>query len=316
MDISVDYKGSRSAVPISIDVIVRTLADKARSGLLFRALDSIQGQTGLDARPIVVVNGQRFDPATLVALERRPGIVLHCERQASAQLARAAGRRLVTAPYFAYLDDDDVLIDGSLLEPMTWLESHKECDVLLSNGYFAKEGKPLAEFTHIPSHVDYPALSLLAESWLQPGAFICRTDSIPPGMLDSQWSNLEWTHLAFELCAERKHLHFMDVPTVHYNDTPGSMSKEMRQHEVALDLLQLVYRDSRQDAEVRRGAYRKFLRSLHDLAWGYWKQGQYGRAWRAHLASLRPPYTIRYLLFSRKLIWPVGGGGKQRLPSQ
>ncbi|TAM96049.1 MAG: glycosyltransferase family 2 protein [Rhodanobacteraceae bacterium] len=302
-------------MPLSIDVIVRTLADAARSELLFRALDSIQGQTGVDARPIVVVNGQRFDPATLAALERRPGIVLHCEQQASAQLARAAGRRLVTAPYFAYLDDDDVLVAGSLREPLQWLEDHPDCDVMINNGYFAREGQPLVRFTDIPSHVDHPALSLLDESWLQPGAFMCRTESIPPVMLGSEWSNLEWTHLAFELCAERKHLHFMDIPTVHYNDTPGSMSKEMRQHEVALDLLQLVCRDPRLDAEVRRGAYRKFLRSLHDLAWGYWQRGQYGRAWRAHLTSLRPPYTFRYLLFSRKLMWPAGGGSRPRLPS-
>lgn len=315
MDISVDYKGSRLAVPISIDIIVRTLADTARSGLLFRALDSIQGQNGIAARPIVVVNGQKCDGAVLAALYRHPGIILHREPQASARVARAAGRRLVTAPYFGYLDDDDELVAGSLQEPLQWLEDHPDCDVMINNGYFAREGRPLVGFTDIPSHVDHPALSLLDESWLQPGAFMCRTTSIPADMLDSKWDNMEWTHLAFELCAEHKRLHFMDIPTVHYNDTPGSMSKEMRQHEVALDLLQSVYRDSRQDAEVRRGAYRKFLRSLHDLAWGYWKQGQYGRAWRAHLASLRPPYMFRYLLFSRKLMWQAGGS-RQRSPSR
>ena len=106
----------------SLDVIVRTLADAQRSGLLFRALDSIQSRSGVTARPIVVVNGQRFDAATLAALKSRPGILLHQEQQASAGLALVAGRKLVTAPFFSYLDDDE-LIAGSLKRadrPASW----------------------------------------------------------------------------------------------------------------------------------------------------------------------------------------------------
>jgi len=47
---------------LSLDVVVRTLADSQRSGALFRALDSIQSQCAVSARPIVVVNGDRYDP--------------------------------------------------------------------------------------------------------------------------------------------------------------------------------------------------------------------------------------------------------------
>ncbi|HJR14637.1 MAG TPA: glycosyltransferase family A protein [Rhodanobacteraceae bacterium] len=289
---------------LSLDVVVRTLADAQRSELLFRALDSIQNQQGISARPIVVVNGQMFDPATLAALQERPGILLHQEQQASMRVARAAGRNLVTAPFFSYLDDDDEVIAGSLLEPLRWLDSHPDCDVLINNGYFVRDGGVLSESTHLANHVDRPAMGLLNECWLSPGACIFRTASISADTLDADWNHLEWTHLAFELCAQRKRLHFMDVPTVRYYDTPGSMSKQVRHHEVALDLLRVVQQDTRLDPEVRQEADRKYLRTLHNLAMTYWQRGHYLRAWRCHLGSLRPPHTFKYLLFSRKLLWP------------
>ncbi len=293
---------------VTLDVIVRTRADAPRSKLLFRALDSIQDQNGIKARPIVVVNGQKFDASTLSVLEDRLGILLHRVEHASAGLALVAGRRLVTAPFFAYLDDDDELIADSLLRPLRWLESHPGCDALISNGHFVKDGGALSELIHITDHlrVGSPALSLMEDSWLQPGAFIFRTETIPLSMMDSGWSHMEWTHLAFELCAEHKRLHFMDIKTVRYYDTTGSLSKRRQHQEAALDLLRLVSHDARLDYEARRQAHRKYLRTLHTLAMAYWDRGQYMRAWRCHLGSLRLPYTFKYLLFSRKLIWPFG----------
>lgn len=296
---------------VSLDVVVRTLADTTRSGLLFRALDSIQDQRGVTTRPIVVVNGQQFSEEVLAALRKRRGIVLHQEQQASMRVARAAGRKLVMAPFFAYLDDDDELIADSLMAPLQWFASHPECDVLVNNGYFVSPDGAMRESTHIATHVDHPAMGLLNECWLSPGASIFRTASIPASMLDADWSHLEWTHLAFELCAERKQLHFMDIKTVRYNDTPGSMSKQVRHHETALDLLRLVRRDARLAAKIRRAADRKYLRTLHNLVPRYWERGEYGRAWHCHLQSLRPPDTFKYLLFSRKLLWPFGGRNKQ-----
>lgn len=299
---------------IALDVIVRTLADAPRSELLFRALDSIQSQSGVTARPIVVVNGQRFDAATLAALKSRPGILLHHEQQASAGLAQVVGRKLVTAPFFSYLDDDDELIADSLTNPMRWLEDHPDCDVLINNGYFVKESGVLLESTHIASHIAQPAVTLLDECWLSPGACIFRTGNISFDMLNADWSHLEWTRLAFELCAHCKRLHFMDVKTVRYNDTTGSLSKQLLHQEAALGLLQEVRRDARLQPAVRREAYQKYLRTLHNLATFYWRHGQVSNAWRCHLGSLRPPHTFRYLLFSRKLMWPFGGRGLKNVP--
>lgn len=295
------------AMPPSIDIVVRTKADAARSSLLFRALDSIQGQRGVNARPIVVVNGTNVDAATLAVLETRPGIFLHREQQASAGLAMAVGRSQVTAPYFTFLDDDDELIPDSLCEPLSWIEEHDECDVLISNGYIVKPDGSRNELIHIAGHarLAHPALGLLTDGWLVPGAFICRSAAAPKRMLGAGWSNMEWTRLAFELCAEHKRLHFMDVPTVLYHDTAGSLSKQTRHQEAQLELMAQVRCDVRLDTETRRAAARKYLRTLHHLAIKYRTEGRYFRAWRYHLGSLRLPYTFRYLFVTRKLILPI-----------
>ncbi len=299
------------ASKLSVDVIVRTLADARRSDLLFRALDSIRSQKGVEARPIVVVNGDRGDPRTLELLKNRSEVLLHRVVQASAGIAKVEGRRLVTADFFAYLDDDDELIPDSLREPLDWLESHPDCDVVISNGYFVKADGKLSELIHIADHLKTgdPALSLLEDSWLQPGAFVCRTKSIPPDMMSGDWSYMEWTRLAYEICAANKRLHFMDVPTVLYHDTPGSMSKQLQQDKAALELMRSIRTDSRASRKVRARANSKYHNILHVLAMVSLMRGDPWRAWLYHLASMQPPHTFKYLLFSRKLLWPKYRGG-------
>lgn len=292
---------------LSLDVVVRTLADAKRSSLLFRALDSIQDQAGVQARPIVVVNGNRHDPDTLAKLEQRPGIVLHRVTQASMSIARTEGRRLVTADYFAYLDDDDELVAGALQEPLRWLGEHQDCDVLICNGYFVNPDGTSSESIRMVDHVSMgePGFSLLEDCWLQAGTFVFRSKSIPLHFMDTDWTHMEWTHLAYQICAANKRLHFMDVPMALYYDTPGSMSKHAEQEEAALDLMRSIRSDVRMSRPVRAKADRKYHNIMHILAFRSWRQGRLKLAWRYHLASMRPPYTLKYLLFSRKLLWPT-----------
>lgn len=298
---------------LAMDVVVRTLADASRSELLFRALDSIQSQKGISARPIVVVNGEHHNQDTLRALEQRSGILLRFVAQASAGRARAAGHRLATAEFLSFLDDDDIFMENALLKPLTWLADHPRCDVVVTNGYFVREGGKLVESSHLADHVANPALSLLDENWLSPGASIFRTRSIPPDVLDADCDHQEWTRMAFELCARGKQAHFMDVPTVLYHDTPGSLSKQPKHRRASLDLLEFVRKDARLAPGVRKKAERKYRNTLHMLAMQSWEEGEAARAWRYHLASLCPPGTLKYLLFSRRLLWPGGAGKKKAI---
>lgn len=293
---------------IAIDIVVRTMADAARGKGLFTALDSIQNQTGVAARPIVVVNGPHTDDAVLAALAQRPGIKVHQISEASAGRAMAIGRDLVTAPYFGYLDDDDTLIDGSLQQPLERIDTTPTCDVMVTNGYFAKRDGSLTEFTHMQWHVTSQLQGLLRESWLQPGAFICRTATVAPGLFKSMWGNMEWTMLAFELCATGKRLEFLDIPTVRYNDSPRSLSKNGAQGEASVRLWRVVANDARFTHDVRAGARRNLCRALHNVAWEYHCAGHYRIAWSYHLASLCSRQALKYILFSRKLIFPSRTG--------
>ena len=292
---------------IAVDVIVRTRADSARSQQLFRALDSIHDQRGITAWPIVVVNGERYDKAVFRMLENRADVLLHYQQPASAGLAKNIGRSKVTAPYFCFLDDDDYFIKDSLLQPLTWLDTHPACDVVVTNGYSVRDGKAENELTHQANHVASPALSFLDENWLDPGAGFFRTQSINATLFDTLEDHHEWGYLAFSLCRKGKQLHFMDVPTVMYSaDTFGSLSKIWAHREAELKFLRFIHDNAGADRLLRRKAERKYRNALHIMAWEYLKRGQPGRAWRYHLASLRPPYTFKYLMFSRKLLWWFG----------
>jgi hypothetical protein len=154
---------------------------------------------------------------------------------------------------------------------------------------------------------------LVENGWLVPGAFVFRTSSVPSSMFNPRWNNMEWTRLAFELCGEKKRLHFLDVSTMRYHDTPGSLSKHVRHHEAELQLLAEVKQDTRLEGEARQAAGYKYLRTLHNLSMAYRRQHQWRRAWVCHLRSLRWPYTFKYLAFSRKLLLPAGLFGGQRV---
>jgi hypothetical protein len=181
----------------------------------------------------------------------------------------------------------------------------------VTNGYFVRQDGKRVESTHLANHVADPALSLLDENWLSPGASIFRTKSVPPDVIDAGWVHQEWTRIAFELCARRMQIRFMDVPTVLYQDTPDSLSKKPDHKRAELELLELVRKDARLDIRVRKKAGRKYRNTLHMLAVKSWEEGEAARAWRYHLASLCPPGTLKYLLFSRRLLWFDGAGKKK-----
>lgn len=287
-----------------LDVVIRTLANSERGDLLFRALDSIQNQYGINARPIIVVNGQNHNSDVLERLEKHPGILIHHVVEASATIALVEGRRLVTAPYFAYLDDDDELIQDSLHAPMEWLESNADCDVLITNGCSVSTEGAKSELNRIADHlrIGNPLLSLLEDSWLQPGAFVCRSRSISAHALTTSLSCMEWTQIAYQICLANKRINFLDVPTVRHYDTPGSLSKKPAYVEASLALMRMMRSDVRLDGKVRKRADRKYHDMLHTLAMENWRSGDMGLAWRFHLASMRHPYTFKYLLCSRYLL--------------
>ena len=290
--------------PVALDVIVRTMADTSRATCLGRALDSIQQQVGVAARPIVVVNGQRADPDVVAMLRARAGIVLHFEAEASPRLARIAGRRLVTAPYFGYLDDDDELVPDVLRMSLEWLESHSDCGLVVTNGHLERHDGTLDPLTKLAAlvHGGDVVEALLEDNWLVPGAFVARGAALTPALLGSEWGHMEWTHLAYVLSVAGICPHFIDVPGVVIHYTPGSMSRQAQHQEASLKLLQLIAGDARLGRRVRRMARDRIGRLHHGLCAMAAREDRFRLAWKHHLLSLRPPRPLRYLLYTRRLV--------------
>lgn len=285
-----------------VDVIIRTLALESRERELLRALEGIQRQSFLAARPIVVVNGDRYHPPLVEALRKRPGILFHYEQEASAGHALAVGRSLVTAPHFMFLDDDDELVEQGLQRLARYLAENSEWDVLITNGYFSSNAQVRPMYLDLAAHAVHPLRSLLGECWLCPGASIFRTESISSQFLDVKRDYHEWTYIAFLLAIEGKRISFLDVPTVTYYDTQVSASKTFEYEEAALDLLHAMRGDPRLDSKTLALMERKYRNALHTLASLCWRQGARRKAWQYHMRSMRPPFTFKYLLFSRKLL--------------
>lgn len=285
-----------------VDVVIRTLALETRERELLRALDGIQSQSYLAARPIVIVNGERYHPPLVKALQQRPGILFHYEREASAGRALAVGRNLVTAPYFMYLDDDDELVERGLQQLASHLAANSDWDVLITNGYFSSNADFRPMYLDLAAHAFHPLRGLFAECWLCPGASIFRTESISTEFLDVKRDYHEWTYIAFLLAVEGKRINFLDVATVTYYNTQESASKSFEYEEAALELLDTMKADRRLDNETLAIMERKYRNVLHTLASKYWRRGAHRKAWHYHLRSMRPPFTFKYLLFSRKLL--------------
>lgn len=291
-----------------LDVVVRTLAQESRHRALLRALESIQGQASFAARPIVVVNGDRYHPPLLEELRQRQGVLFHYLPEASAGRALAVGRALVTAPYFMFLDDDDELLGPGLQRLAEDMSHDPDWDVIVTNGYGCSNGEMRPWVPDLMGHAIHPVRSLMAECWLSPGAAVFRSEAVSSAFLDVRRDYHEWTYIAFLLILDGKRVRFLDVPTVTYYDTQHSASKSFAYEEAALELLDTMKADPRLDSETLAIMEKKYRNTLHTLAFRYWRRGARRKAWHYHMRSMRPPFTIKYLLFSRKLLLPSRTG--------
>jgi glycosyltransferase involved in cell wall biosynthesis len=292
-----------------ISVILCTLATLERQALLERALASIlQDQDGL-ARPVVVVNGSRYDARLVTQLRARSDIELLYREEPSLGAALWWGRCHVSTPYFATLDDDDELLPGGLPLRLEQLQ-RADADLVVTNGYY--------DDGHLPMHLQYnqftacaadPLRSVLETPWLQSINALYRTDRLTVRDLARMPKYLEWTWLALKL-ARNRNIVFLDRPTYRLNRREAdslSFSNEFSmgipaalQAALALDLPNDVKRDLRH----------RLSASLHNAAALALRSGDYRRAWRSHLASLNISSGWRWLLYTRRLL-PRPGAGAQ-----
>jgi glycosyltransferase involved in cell wall biosynthesis len=291
----------------TVTTIIPTLCAPERGATLLRAIDSLLGQRDVAVLPLVVVNGNRFDPALVEILRRRTDIRVHTIGEGRVTAAQRAGREQVQSEFFSFLDDDDEYLSGALSARLAPLEADPSVDVVVSNGYRMTGGRKTACLDDVARVAADPLRGLVDANWLPSCGGLFRTARVGPEFFDAPLAHHEWTHLAFRLALGRR-LAFIADMTYLIHDTPGSASKSADHELATAAVLDAVLRLDL-DAATRRLVRRNYGRALHVRAEHALGAGEIGKAWSYHVASLRQPGGLgSFGLYTRKLLWSALAG--------
>ncbi len=285
--------------PIAVSYIIPTLAGLDRADRLARAIDSVATQVGVRALPIVVVNGPNPAPPVLERLERDPRIRVERLMEADLPGAIRRGRAVVDTPYFGALDDDDFLLPGALKLRVDCLEADRDAEVVVTNGLRQRNGVDVVHWNDASAIRADPLRTLLRKNWFLPGSWLCRTDPSNLEIFERMPRYLECTYLAVHFSL-RARIRFLETPTVVWIEA-GGLSASVPYHVGQPAALEQIL-DAPLPADVRRGLERHLTMAYHTLADFHRFRGELRPAWRAHLASLRYPSGVRFLLATRHLV--------------
>lgn len=285
-----------------VSVIIASLADRSRAELLERAIESVLTQRGVRAVPIVVVNGGRHDDGVLGALKRNPDIRCIHFSHGGLPEARLKGREAVDTPFFAYLDDDDELLPGSIEVRHQPMLADDSIDVVVSNGFrISAAGQRTITDTNIDRFQKDPLRGLLEGNWLNESGGLFRTATVGLEFFAGLPPVVEWTYIAFQL-AQRRKICFINEQTFIKHDTLASLSKSqeylLQLPSVLLRILELPMPD-----DVRENVKRMYVSALHNLSMWFLEIGEFRSAWIFHLKSATHMAGWRYLPYTRHILW-------------
>jgi len=291
----------------TVDVLIATLASAERAPYLLRALASLRRQGAVHARPIVVINGGRADPALVRELEGDAGITLLHSAEPSLPRALAAGRRLVRTEFFAQLDDDDELLPGALELRLHRMAHPDRPDAVITNGVIRNAGREWFSIPDAAAVARDPLSAMIDRNWLLPGSALFRAAAIGEDVFAGTPPYLEWTYIGL-LLASRYRIALLPTPTVvHYEGHAFSMD---RSRDCALGRPLAFAAMLQLDLPT---AVKRRLRAKRGGAWHTASEvarlaADHRAAWAAHLHSLVAPGGWRYAIYTRYLL----GLGRRR----
>lgn len=287
----------------AVTVIIATTCETSRRSALMNAIQSVLNQKNAATDVITVVNGNRIDTACLEQLRSMPRVQVVEQAEGSYPKAIRTGRVQVQAPFFAFLDDDDEYLPDAIAQRIAPLFVDPTLDFVASNGLRRLRGKDYIVVKRPDAVRIDPLRALALGNWLASCGGLFRTASVGIEYFDGKTAYLEWTYLAYQL-ASTKSMAFVDEPTFVINDSPGSLSKSDAYAVAAAQVLRKILMLDL-PGSVRCDVRKKLGRALHDIAGRKCAGGNWCQAWKYHVASLVCPGGLQYLLYSRKLIFPV-----------
>jgi glycosyltransferase involved in cell wall biosynthesis len=299
------------SVDYAVTVIIPTLALARRAQLLRRAVESVHAQQGVRAVPLVVLNGGAQDAQLVEHLRQDKRVRVVATAAADLPGAFSVGRAHVDTPFFAALDDDDVLLPGGLHVRATALVGRPDCVAAVSNGWRRDARGDTLHVQCFDPIRDDPLRSILRFNWLLPGAWLGRTEAFKEEVFERMPRYLELTYLGVRLATTHRTC-FIDEPTVAWSaDTPWSESKS-REYVFGQELALLRILELDLPADVLRGFRRKLAWARHSAALLHLEVGDSRQAWKAHLRSLRSRHALNFLRLTPRLLLnttPLGASG-------
>lgn len=288
----------------AVTVIMPTLARGGRALRMQRAVSSILAQSNVDARVLVVVNGTEYDQGLVERITQLDGVSVTSIPEPHQGEAIRHGRNLITTPFFAELDDDDVLLPGTLARAVARLRD-SDAAAAVSNGWIEGCGNRRALIDDVAATAADPLAALEQISWLASGGAVFRTDRVEQELFDGLPRYLEWTCLALRL-ARSYPLEFLDdFGFVHFEGYPDSVwqSPECVLGRPAA-IRQLLAGDMPQPL---REVFTRRLRAAYNAAAIQERsRGRLAAAWRWHWQCLMSG-GWRFLPFTRQLLRASNG---------
>jgi glycosyltransferase involved in cell wall biosynthesis len=280
-------------------IVIPTLAVRPKE--LGRAIASLLGQNGGKVVPLVVVNGDRYDPDLVQHLRQRRDIRFHQIAAPGVAGARYEGRKLVDTPYFGFLDDDDEYLPDALVLRFRQFETRPDVDVVVGNGWRVVACEKHLVWQDTEAIAARPDEALMNLNWLASCGPLFKTETVGPEYFDFDLQYLEWTYLALHLALTRK-LSFVPEPTFIVHDTPNSVSDSDVYVEAHTTVLNRML-NFEMPLALRRKLRKKILDAHHNLSTHYRRRGPMSAAWKYHLRSMTGIHgLLRYGAYTRKLL--------------
>jgi glycosyltransferase involved in cell wall biosynthesis len=286
----------------AVTVIIPTLGRAERADDLDLAIRSVLDQREVDVRVVVVLNGGHRCPTVERRLLADSEIRVLSLPGGDLPAALRAGRANVDTGFFTALDDDDLLLPGALRRRLLELESHPDCDVVVTNGYLRAGWRDIPLVGPGRDINGNPLEAFLAGNWLLPGSWLCRSSAVSSDLFDGMPRFLECTYLALRFATGMR-MRWIDEPTMVYRlDSPLAESRSRAYMEGQAEALRrLLSLDL--PPFVRRELRRRISGACHSASERARSEGAVRDAWEWHLRSVLAPGGWRYLPYSRHLLW-------------
>jgi glycosyltransferase involved in cell wall biosynthesis len=298
----VPVDANKGASAAAVTVIVPTVASRARGASLQRAIESIRSQQGVPAVALVVANGPHCDWEILGAAKALDRVRVVYQPEPGLPGALRAGRALVDTPFFAFLDDDDELLPNALACRLAALQADPSASLAVTAGDFVSDDGTRVRTPDIASVRVDPVSALIQGNWLASAAGLYRTEQVGEDVFARIPAYLEWTYVAVRL-ALRNRVAFVEEPTfVCHTGSPDSLSASKSYLRAQPDALRRIMelKPPRAFASALRC---KYAAAWHNLSNSELREGNYWLAWRYHFATIARFSGLRYLSYTRHLIF-------------